>query len=86
MEDRNIYIGQVSIYNMPKVGPDLIKIRKIRNVLKKNPKGLWIREIARKAKLSKSTVHKYINTYMKKEIEEIMRGKGNFIRIVRLRK
>lgn len=64
--------------------PDLEKIEKIRYVLKKNSDGLWIREIARKTKLTKSTVSKYVNEYMKDEIEDVW--KKGFIRIVRLRK
>lgn len=71
---------------MPKKAPDREKIRKIKEILKKNPQGLWIREIARRAKISKSTVHKYINSYMKKDVKDVLIGKGKFIRIVRLRK
>jgi len=81
----NIYIGQVSNNRfMSKKRPDLEKIKKIRRALKENPNGLWVREIARRSKLTKSTVSKYINDYMKNEIEDIW--KGGFIRIVRLRK
>jgi DNA invertase Pin-like site-specific DNA recombinase len=63
---------------------DKNKIEKIRKVLKENPEGLWIREIARKAKLTKSTVSKYVNEYMKDEIEDVW--KKGFIRVIRLRK
>jgi len=70
---------------MPRVGPDKVKIRKIRAVLKKTPQGLWIREIARRTRLSKSTVHKYINEYMKNEIEDVIKVKGSLIRLIRLK-
>lgn len=71
---------------MPRVGSDLSVINKIKLVLKSNPQGLWIREIARKARLPKSTVHFYINNYMKNEVEDVIKVKGNLIRLVRLKK
>ena len=43
---------------------DKDKIKKIKKILRKNPNGLWIREIARKAGLDKSTVSIYINKHM----------------------
>jgi len=54
---------------MPKKGIDKEKIKKIRNVLRKNIQGLWVREIARKAGLDKSTVSIYLSKYMKNEVE-----------------
>lgn len=63
--------------------PDPEKIEAIKKVLRKNPQGLWIREIARQAQMSKSTVSKYVNEYMKDEIEDVWRC--GFIRIVRLK-
>ncbi|MDI6825983.1 MAG: winged helix-turn-helix transcriptional regulator [Candidatus Aenigmarchaeota archaeon] len=63
--------------------PDPEKIEKIRKLLKENPEGLWIREIARRSNLTKSTVSKYVNEYMKDEIEDVW--KRGFIRIVRLK-
>lgn len=71
---------------MSKKAPNLEIINKIKKVLKKNTQGLWIREIARQSGVNRSTVHKYINLYMKNEIEDVLRGKGGFIRIVRLKK
>ena len=68
-EYRNIYIRQMSINNMPKKGFDKDKINKIKAVLEKNPQGLWVREIARKAGLDKSTVSIYLSKHMKKEVE-----------------
>ena len=73
------------IITMPRTGPDEKRLKAIKHVLKKNPQGLWIREIARQSGISKSTVHFYINSYMAGEIEDVLRGKGNFIRIVRLK-
>ncbi len=40
--------------------PNKDKMEKIRRTLKQNPHGLWIREIARKSGLDKSTVSRYL--------------------------
>lgn len=72
---------------MPKVGPDINKMEKIRAVLKDHPSGLWVREIARKAKLDKSTVSIYLSRHMRGEVEDTHPHVGNdLIRMVRLRK
>ncbi len=55
-----------------KAGPDNKKILKIKRCLKKNPRGTWIREIARQTEISKSTVHRYMIEFMKKDIEEVI--------------
>ncbi len=68
---RNIYIRQMSIIIMPKKGFDKEKIRKIKEVLRKNPRGLWVREIARKTGLDKSTVSIYLSKYIKDKVEVI---------------
>jgi len=68
-----------------KAGPDLEKLKKIRQILNKNPDGLWIREIARKASLDKSTVSLYLAKHMTNEIEDIFISDNKWIRIVRLR-
>jgi response regulator of citrate/malate metabolism len=67
-------------------GPDQNKLRKIIEVLKQNPQGLWIREIARQAKLSKSTVHRYVTEFMESQIEEVLTVKGGLVKIVKLKK
>lgn len=66
-----------------KKGPDKNKIKIIKDILKRNPNGLWLREIARKTKISKSSVHKYINEYMKDDIEDII--KSPLIRLIKLK-
>lgn len=71
---------------MPKKGPDIAKIKLIRNVLRKNPEGLWIREIARKTGLDKSTVSRYLTEFMKDEIEEVYSVSGKLIKIVKLKR
>lgn len=70
---------------MPKKGPNTKTIQLIRKVLRGHPDGLWIREIARISGIPKSTVHLYITAYMKSEVKEVLRGKGSFIVIVKLK-
>jgi len=72
---------------MPKKGPDTEKIELIRKVLVKHPQGLWVREIARKTGLDKSTVSIYLAKYMQNEIEDTYPDvKGDMIKIVRLKR
>ena len=59
----------MSIIIMPKKGFDKEKVERIKKVLRENPQGLWVREIARKAGLDKSTVSIYLSRYMKEEVE-----------------
>lgn len=68
-----------------KKGPDPNKVKKIVNVLKESPQGIWIREIARRANLSKSTVHRYVTEYLDDQIEVIVTVKGNLVKFVRLK-
>ena len=58
------------------------KVKKIKTLLNKNPNGLWVREIARKTKLSKSTVSRYLYKYMKDEIEEEWLGRNKVVRLI----
>ncbi len=67
-----------------KSGPNIQKFKRIKNVLKKHPEGLWIRELSRKSGIDKSAVSRYISIYMKEEVE--VKEIGNLIKIVRLKK
>ncbi len=68
-------------------GPDIEKVKLIREVLSGSPKGLWVREIARKSGLDKSTVSRYLAEYMQGEIEDAYpKVKGDLIKIVRLKR
>ncbi|MFH1239608.1 MAG: helix-turn-helix domain-containing protein [Candidatus Diapherotrites archaeon] len=62
---------------------DSQKVKTIKALLNKNPHGLWVREIARKTKLSKSTVSRYLYKYMKDDIEEEWLGRNKVVRLVR---
>jgi DNA invertase Pin-like site-specific DNA recombinase len=67
-------------------GPDVTKIDKIKEILAKNPQGLWVREIARKTGLDKSTVSIYLTKYMSNEVEETFpKIKGKLIKVVKLK-
>ena len=48
---------------------DINKIKKIEKILRQNPNGLWVREIARKTRLDKSTVSIYLNKHLKDKIK-----------------
>lgn len=67
-------------------GPDAIKMKKIRKILKNNPNGIWVREISRKTGLNRATVSIYLSKYMDNEIEEVFPIKGKLMKIVRLKK
>ena len=72
---------------MPKKGLDLEKIELIRKALRKNPKGLWLRELSGRTGLDKSTVSIYLATHMQKEIEDTYPDvRGDMIKVVRLKR
>ena len=63
-----------------------MKLKKIKKALKQNPSGLWVREIARRAGLDKSTVSIYLERHMSDKIEDVFVTENQWIRIVRLKK
>ena len=65
---------------------DPVKIRKIKKVLSDHPEGLWVREIARKANMDKSTVSLYLLTHLKEEVEHAFPVGGGLIKIVKLKR
>ena len=62
---------------------DKNKINKIKKILKKNPQGLWVREVARKSGLDKSTVSIYLSKHMKNEVESL--SISGLVKIYKLR-
>lgn len=62
---------------------DKLKIQKIENTLKQHPNGLWVREIARKSGLDKSTVSIYLSKHMKNEVESF--SISNLVKIYKLK-
>lgn len=77
-------MGHLS-HTVMREGPDKEKLEKIKRALKKYPNGLWIRELARKSDVSKSTVHRYIRAYLKDDVECILKV-SKLIEIYRLKK
>ena len=64
-------------------GPHHLKVELIRYILRQNPQGLWVRELARLANMKKSTVSYYINTHMTAEIEDI--HNRSHLRLIKLK-
>ncbi len=65
---------------MPKKGADDKKTREIISLLEDNPQGMWAREIARKTGISKSTVSRYLNSYLAEQVEEEWMGRNRIFR------
>ena len=64
-------------------GIDKNKINKIKEILNMNPEGLWVREVARKSGLDKSTVSIYLSKHMKNEVESL--SISGLVKIYKLR-
>ena len=62
------------------MNPKKDKNDKIKKLLKDNPHGLWVREIARKSDLDKSTVSRYLIA-MHEEIEFSWIGRNKVFRL-----
>ena len=67
-----------------KKGADNVKLELILYVLRTNPHGSWVRDIAKKAGLSKSTVANYLETYLKDKVDVVHDSKH--IKLVKLKK
>ncbi len=63
---------------------DQNKLDEIIKVLKNYPNGIWIRELARKTNLDKSLVSRYVNLYLKNEVEDVYKT-NHPIKIIRLK-
>ncbi len=63
---------------------DQNKLNEIIKVLKDYPNGIWIRELARKTNLDKSLVSRYVNLYLKNEVEDVFKTIKP-IRIIKLK-
>lgn len=70
-----------------KKGLDKNKIAAIINVLLANPDGIWLRRIAKQAKLSPATVAHYIDTALKPLVEDTSLGKTEkpLLRVIKLK-
>lgn len=70
-----------------KKGFDERKIASILRILAKNPDGLWLRGVAKEAKLSPSTVASYIEGPLRPftEITDLGRSEKPLMRVIRLK-
>lgn len=57
------------------------KAKKILKVLRDNPDGLWVRELARKANLDKSTVSRYAEKGLADKVEWSYFGRNKVLRL-----
>ncbi len=62
---------------------DQKRIEKIIDVLKEHPNGLWVRELARKSEIDKSTVSRYLVTELKNKIEVQKIGTSKLVRLIK---
>lgn len=66
-------------------GADREVTKKIIAALKKSKRGVWAREIARQAKLPSSTVHRYLNTYLKNRVRVVAEVRG-LVKLYRIKR
>ncbi|HIJ99008.1 TPA: hypothetical protein H1005_03615 [archaeon] len=66
-----------------KRGADKVKLELILYVLRTNPHGSWVRDIAKKSGLKKSTVANYLNTHLKDKVEVV--HDSEHIKLVKLK-
>ncbi len=58
------------------------KLKALLRVLKEHPDGLWVRELARKARLDKSTVSRYLARHLKESVQCEFWGRNKVIKLV----
>lgn len=61
---------------------DAKKLKSLLRVLESHPEGLWVRELAREAKLDKSTVSRYISKQLKEKTVSEFWGRNKVIKLV----
>lgn len=66
-----------------KPGYDKIKLETILYALRTSPHGSWVRDIAKKTGLKKSTVSHYINKHLKDKVEVVHDSKH--IKLIKLK-
>lgn len=68
---------------MPQEKPaDDKKLKALLRALREHPEGLWVRELAREARLDKSTVSRYLEKYLKKDVQAEFWGRNKVIKLV----
>jgi DNA-binding transcriptional ArsR family regulator len=64
---------------------DQEKIKKILDCLKKHHEGTYVSQIARETKLPKTTVSYLLNKHLTDKVEEVIVGKKELFKIIRLK-
>jgi DNA-binding MarR family transcriptional regulator len=68
---------------MAKENPaDNKKLKALLRALKEHPEGLWVRELAREARLDKSTVSRYLARHLKDKVNSEFWGRNKVIKLV----
>jgi len=67
-----------------KPGPSKHKLELILYALRGSPHGTWVRDIAKKTGLTKSTVSNYLNTHLKDKVEVVHDSKH--IKLMKIKK
>ncbi len=62
-------------HGMPR-SVDAKRLQALRRLLKAHPQGLWVRELARRTGLGKSSVARYLEKDLRKEIEFTVMGRN----------
>lgn len=58
------------------------KLNALLRVLRAHPEGLWVRELARQARLDKSTVSRYLEKYLGNSVSVQFWGRNKVIKLV----
>ena len=73
----------MSHINMPREKPaDDKKLKVLLCVLKQHPEGLWVIELARQARMDKSTVSRYIEKHLKGSVSAEFWGRNKVVKLV----
>lgn len=58
------------------------KLKALLRALRAHPEGLWVRELARQARLDKSTVSRYLEKYLGDSVSAEFWGRNKVVKLV----
>ncbi len=58
------------------------KLKALLRALRAHPEGLWVRELARQARLDKSTVSRYLEKYLGDSVNTEFWGRNKMVKLV----
>lgn len=58
------------------------KLKSLLRALRAHPEGLWVRELAREARLDKSTVSRYVERHLRGKVETEFWGRNKVVKLV----